>query len=45
MPWWPRDFAADDGAARPWEQPDAWRYFCGVCWRMIKEGGGNGQEP
>ena len=20
------------------EHPDAWRYFCGICWNMIKEG-------
>lgn len=29
--WWPPASFKDDGT---------WRYFCGVCWRMIRERGG-----
>jgi hypothetical protein len=24
---------------RPWSEPKAFTYFCGICWRLIKEGG------
>jgi 5-methylcytosine-specific restriction endonuclease McrA len=22
----------------PWSEPKAFTYFCGICWRLIKEG-------